>query len=132
MRRCCVTVLVVLASLAAQTPAQPPFVLTDGTPLRVRLNRTVSSADARLGDPVDFEVVEDVLVNGAVVIQRGSRVMATVTEAQPKGLLGKAGKLNVSLDHARSVLGEKIALRAVKKNQSSGSDGDITSIATSL
>lgn len=81
---------------------------------------------------MDFGVVDDVLVNGAVVIQRGSRVMATVTEAQPKGLLGKAGKLNVSLDHARSVLGEKIALRAIKENQGSGSGGDITSIATSL
>ncbi len=131
MKRSCVTALVVLASLPAQSPVQQPFVLTDGTPLRVRLNRNLSSADAKVGEPVDFDVVEDILVNGAVVIQRGSRVMATVTEAQPKGLLGKTGKLNVSLDHARTVLGEKIALRAVKENQRGGSGGDITTIATS-
>jgi hypothetical protein len=97
----------------------------------VRLNRSVSSADAKVGEPVDFDVVEDILVSGAVVIQRGSKVLATVTEAQPKGLMGKAGKLNVSLDHARSVLGEKIALRAVKENERGGS-GNLGSLATSV
>ena len=31
--------------------------------------------------------------------------------------MGEAGKLVVNIDHARSVLGEKIALRAVKENE---------------
>ena len=124
--------LLVLALSPSSLPAQQPFVLTDGTPLRVRLNRSVSSADAKVGEPVDFDVVEDILVNGAVVIQRGSKVLATVTEAQPKGLMGKAGKLNVSLDHARSVLGEKIALRAVKENERGGDSGNIATVATSI
>jgi hypothetical protein len=82
------------------------------------LNRNISSADAKVGETVDFDVVEDVLVNGVVVIQRNSRVLATVTEAKPKGLMGKAGKLNMNIDHARSVLGEKIALRAVREYKS--------------
>ena len=124
--------LLVLALPPSSLPAQQPFVLTDGTPLRVRLNRSVSSADAKVGEPVDFDVVEDILVNGAVVIQRGSKVLATVTDAQPKGLMGKAGKLNVSLDHARSVLGEKIALRAVKENERGGDSGNIATVATSI
>jgi hypothetical protein len=31
-------------------------VLEEETPVRLRINRTVSSADAHVGDPVDFEV----------------------------------------------------------------------------
>ncbi|MCE5306168.1 MAG: hypothetical protein LLG20_00855 [Acidobacteriales bacterium] len=118
MKSSSVIALLILAALTAPSQAQQPFVLTDGTPLRVRLNRNVSSADAQVGETVDFDVVEDVLVNGVVVIQRNSRVLATVTEARPKGLMGKAGKLNMNIDHARSVLGEKIALRAVKEYKS--------------
>jgi hypothetical protein len=131
MHASCVTALFFLALAPTPASAQQPFVLNDGTPLRVRLNRTVSSADAKVGEPVDFDVVEDIFVNGAVVIQRGSRVLATVTEAQSKGMMGKSGKLDVSLDHARSVLGEKIALRAVKENDRGDSAG-LGSIATSI
>lgn len=125
MKSSSVIALLVLAALTALSLAQQPFVLTDGTPIRVRLNRNISSAHAKVGETVDFDVVEDVLVNGVVVIQRNSRVLATVTEARPKGLMGKAGKLNVNTDHARSILGEKIALRAVKeyKNGDPGNEG---------
>jgi hypothetical protein len=34
------------------------FVLEEGTPVRLRINRTISSADEHTGDNVDFEVLE--------------------------------------------------------------------------
>jgi hypothetical protein len=40
--------------------------IQDGTPARLRLNRTVSSATAHEGDVVDFEVTEPVVVQGLV------------------------------------------------------------------
>ena len=46
------------------------FVLEDATPIRLRFNRTVSSADAHVGDTVDFEVLQDLSVNGTLVIPR--------------------------------------------------------------
>jgi hypothetical protein len=48
--------------------------------------------------------------------------------------MGKAGKLNVNIDHARSVMGEKIALRALKENKGGGSTGKMTGamVATSI
>src|SRR5262245_52264723 len=74
-------------SLSAQ-PA--PFILHDGTPVRMRLSRTLSSHDAQVGETVDFEVLDDVKVEDRVVIKRGSVALATVTEAQPKRLMGRA------------------------------------------
>ena len=38
--------------------ADEPFVLHDATPVRLRLTRNLSSADARVGETVDFEVLD--------------------------------------------------------------------------
>ena len=70
-----------------QQPAvsnQTPFVLQDGTPIKLRLSQTVSSADAHVNDRVEFEVLEDVMVDNVVVIQKGASALGTVTEAVPK------------------------------------------------
>ena len=38
------------------------FGLDDGTPLKLRISRTISSADAKVGETVDFEVLEEVKI----------------------------------------------------------------------
>ncbi|MGC2281841.1 MAG: hypothetical protein WA603_17630 [Candidatus Acidiferrales bacterium] len=83
----------------APTPAvvkQPlAFGLEDGTPIKLRLNRTVSSADAHVNDNVDFDVLEEVKVHDVLVLPRGSMAWGTVTEAEPKRRMARGGKLNV-------------------------------------
>ncbi len=90
------------------------FRLEDGTPIKLRLQRTLSSADANVDDRVDFDVLEEIKVNDTVVIPKGSIAWATVTEAQAKRRMGRQGKLNVNIDAVRLADGEKAALRAVK------------------
>ena len=98
----------------AQVIALPiVFGLQDGTPIKLRVARNLSSADAKTGETVDFEVLEDVKIDDIVIIPRGATAIGTVTRAKPKGRLGKAGKLDITIDFARAVTGEKIALRAV-------------------
>ena len=73
--------------------AQPPaathpasrFVLEDGTPIKLVLGETISSADAVVGQLVSFEVVEDILVDGVVVVPKGGTAWATVTAAEHLG-----------------------------------------------
>src|SRR5437879_5800510 len=77
-----------------QQPAQRPepallkqplaFGLEDGTPIKLRLTRNLSSADATTGDRVDFEVLEDIKVKDVIVVPRGGLALATITEAQHK------------------------------------------------
>ena len=102
------------SSDTAKTLLPGQFILQDATPVRLRLNRNVSSADAHEGDSVDFEVLEDVAANGVVVIPKGSVAIGTVTEAQPKRRMGRAGKLEIVLDYVRLADTEKAAVRAVK------------------
>jgi len=130
------------AKQAAQEPQpvapvvkQPlAFGLEDATPVKLRINRNISSADAHVNETVDFEVLEDVKVHDVVVIPRGGMAWATVTEAQPKRRMGRAGKLNINIDNVRLTSGEKVALRAIKDVKGGGHQGAITGaiVATSI
>ena len=110
------------------------FVLEDATPVKLRINRTVSSGDAKAGDTVDFEVLQDVSVNGTLVIPKGGLAYATVTEAQAKRRMGRAGKLDINIDYVKLVTGDKAALRAVKEVQGGSHTVGMTAgiVATSL
>jgi hypothetical protein len=126
------------AASSAQQPAQPStqeqvtqtdftsrkgFVLEDQSPIRLRLNRTVSSADAHTGDTVDFETLDDITVNGTLVIPKGGLAFATVTEAQAKRRMARGGKLDMSIDYVKLVSGDKATLRAVKDVKGGGHTG---------
>ena len=111
---------------AAPKAAMQGFGLEDGTPVKLRTSRTISSADAHVGDTLDFEVLEDVLVKGTLVVPKGSLAWGTVTEAQSKRRMARGGKLNVNIDSVRLVDGEKVPLRAVKDVKGGGHTGAMT------
>jgi hypothetical protein len=119
-----------------QQPAQKPeaaplkqplaFGLEDGTPIKLRLTRNLSSADATTGDRVDFEVLEDIKVKDVIVVPRGGLALATITEAEHKRRMARGGKLNVNIDDVRLADGEKAPLRAVKEAKGGGHTGAMT------
>jgi hypothetical protein len=110
------------------------FVLEDGTAVTLRLGRSLSSADAHDGDRVDFEVAEEISVNRIVVIPKDSPASGTVIEAHKKRRMGRAGKLDVTIDSVQLVDGEKATLRAVKESQGGSHTGIMAGgmVATSL
>jgi len=71
--------------------AHRKMVLEDNTPVHLVLNENLSSASATTGQTISFEVSEDVLVGGFVVIPRSSLAWGTVTEAQAKRRLAGPG-----------------------------------------
>lgn len=117
----------------AQAPPQQS-VLPEGTPIRMRMNRTVSSADAQVGDNVDFETLDDVNLGEMVVIPKGSMAMATVTEAVPKRRMARGGKLGMNIDYVRLPSGGRLALRGVQQGKGGGHTGAMTGaiVATSI
>ena len=124
------------AATATPAPTRPPleFGLSEDTPVRLKLTRTMSSSDAKVDDKVDFEVLEDVKIGEVIVIQHGGMAIATVTEAQPKRRMGRAGKLNMNIDYVQLVSGEKAPLRAVKGGSGGNHTGAMTGaiVATSI
>ena len=124
---------VAVAPPQPQRPPQP-HTLMDGTPVKLRLSETISSASAKVGQEIPFEVVEDVKVDEVVVLPKGSTAIGTVTDCNAKKNMGRAGKLDISISYARLADQEKIALRAMQDNKGGGHVGAMTGamVATSI
>jgi hypothetical protein len=100
----------------------------------LRLSQTISSADAKVGQEIPFEVVDEVKVDNVVVLPKGATAIGTVTECNAKKSMGRAGKLNMSISYARLADQEKVALRATQDNKGGGHVGAMTGaiVATSI
>lgn len=122
------------ASQAAPTQPPPPDTLLDGTPVKLRLSETISSANTKVGQEIPFEVVEEISVDHVVVLPKGATAIATVTETEHKKSMGRAGKLNIAISYARLKDQEKVALRATQENKGGGHVGAMTGaiVATSI
>ena len=108
----------------ATSSASNQLVLAKGTPVKLRLKRDVSSANAKPGDNIEFEVVEEVKVGDLVVIPKGNTAAGTVTDVQAARRMGRRGKLDIELDSVTLADGEKATLWAVKERNGDGNDGD--------
>jgi hypothetical protein len=99
------------AGAVASLPAQI-VTLQDGTPVRLRLAQTVTSADAQVGQTVDFEVSEPVVAGGLVIIPKGSLALGKVTKAEPKRRFGRGGALEITVESVRLADSSRAPLRA--------------------
>lgn len=68
------------------------------------------------------------------MISKGSIAWGTVTDAEAKRRMGRAGKLNVTIDAVRLADGEKMAMRGIKDVKGGGHVGAMTTgiVLTSL
>jgi PEGA domain-containing protein len=111
----------------------PALVLEDGTPVLLELSHDLSSADASEGNRVEFEVIEDVKVNDAIVIAKGAIAFGTITMVKHSRRLGRGGKMDMAIETVKLVDGARAPLRAVKKARGGGEAGDIAgSMAASV
>ncbi len=95
--------------LAASAAAQ--VTIPDGTRVRVRLEQTLTSETAEEGQPVDFVVTEEVRVGDAIVIANGARATGAITQAESRRRMGRAGKLDFSVERVMTVEGNWLRLR---------------------
>ena len=97
------------------------LVLLDSTAVRMKLNKPLSSADAHVDDEVRFEVSEDVIVDGFLVIPKGAQAIGVVNEAEPKKALGRGGKLSVLIRSVHLADNEQAVLRSGGEGKGSSS-----------
>jgi len=108
-----------------QVPQAPPKVsvaLREGDKVRVKTLVALSSATANVGDVFDGEVVEDIDVNGKVVIAKGASALGTITAVQRAGWLGRPGRLGFTFEYARAVDGQRARLRATQERAAQGNE----------
>ena len=92
-------------------PESEQVVLPMGTALTITIKEEISSKVFFHGDTVAMEVDEDVLVNGRIVITKGTPVKGGVSYARQGEDYGKPGELIVEAESVIAVDGQEIKLR---------------------
>ena len=99
------------APAAGGTPAKASAILADGTRIRIMLDEDVPRAP-RPAAPLKISVSENVSVNGRVIIAAGAPIMATLSIAPGRKLLGRGPRVLFLLESVRAVDGRQIRLRS--------------------
>ncbi len=99
------------AGLLAQQSEPQTITIPDGTLITLYLMDDLSSKTNRPDDPVHFKVREDVRINGKVVIAWNAPGVGKVAIVGGRGLAGKAGSVNFTVDYVQAVDGSKIRVR---------------------
>ena len=92
-------------SPAPAQPAQPAaprgMIIPAGTPIRIRLSRTLSSNHSQTGEPFSGTLIDSLRVNGEVAIRAGAQAHGTVTEAKRMGRFKGQAALALRLETLR-------------------------------
>ena len=108
---------------AADEPAaKGKVLLKEGSEVKLKFADDLSSKTATEGDPVNLILDEDIKVGGVVVAKAGCKAVGTITNAKKAGMMGRAGELNMRLEHLK-VGDDRVKLRGSKGKEGQGKEG---------
>lgn len=111
------SLVVIVSLLLIETSALAKRVtLEAGTRVLLRLAQPISSETAQVGQPISFEIIEDIRMGNTLLIQRGALAIGTITQAHSKKIFGRSGNLSFRLDYATALDGSKVPLTVSKGN----------------
>jgi len=96
--------------------------LKEGTEVKLKFAEALTSKTANEGDPVNLTLDEDLKVGDVVVAKAGAKAVGSITHSKKAGMMGKAGELNMRLEHIK-VGDSRIKLRGSKGKEGEGKEG---------
>ena len=109
------TILTLLCLSLFVSHAQNTKQLQEETQIKVAITQTISSKDAKVGDIVNFKVIEQIKKDDLVLIDTGTVVTGEIIEAEKSRSLGKGGKLDFIINTVTAVDGQLIKVRVSSK-----------------
>ncbi len=103
--------------LARETQAQEELaktVLRDGTAVQLRITQRLSTATAKVGDRVEFEVVQDVRVGDLVVIPHRAIAWGAISKLQSRRRPSRNALLSLEIRAAKAITGNEVPLRGTR------------------
>ena len=117
-------------STGEKITSSAPVEIPANTMVRLRASTTYSGKSTTQGQNVLFTVVNDVKVNGTVVIRAGAQAVGNVTEVKKASMIGQPGKVAISLNSVTAVDGTEVPLMASTVNE--GDNKMVTSVIVGL
>ena len=122
----------VVAKTAPEPEVRVPHtvVLKAGTPLIVRVGENVSAARNQVGDTFFATLEQQLVIDGFVISERGSRVIGKVAEAVPAGRGGGESHLRVELVRLSTSDGQRVTIHSDQyaKDGSGSAGSDLAKI----
>jgi len=112
-------------AVASLSRPEDEIVLAEGTAINVVTAEEITSKAAKPNDPVKFTVADDLVINGQVVVRKGTPAVGSVITAQKGGYMGNSGKLAIQVESTTTIDGQPLKLRAAK-----GGEGDDKTTST--
>ena len=120
------------APVAAPTPTATPRAkaqvhIPSGTVLPLVLHNGISTRSAKIGDPVYFETLFPIMVDGRVAIPAGSYVSGEITESVRPGRVKGRGELMIKLNTLILPNAYMVNLNATPRDASTGGNESMDS-----
>jgi hypothetical protein len=109
-----------LDGFVANAPPNEYLVIPYGTQLKVLVREKLTSKKLTVGQKLSLEVAEDLIVSNTILVSKGTPVVAVVVDSRKSGMMGRSGRLAISIRSTLLVNNEPLKLRAGK----GGKDGD--------
>jgi hypothetical protein len=94
----------------APQPRRARVKIPEGTVVELEAPYTINSQFVRRGDAVSFRVVNPVIVDGAVVIEKGATATALVTRSERGKHFGRAGRVEWEMKEVTAADGSRVPL----------------------
>jgi hypothetical protein len=99
--------------MAATAWAQNAVSVPEGTPLKIKLQTTISTFSSKVGDPFQGKVTDPVIIDGKTAIPAGATVEGRVTKLEePRRIKGKP-TIGILPEHVLMPDGQRFMLNAV-------------------
>jgi hypothetical protein len=72
-----------------------------------------------------FEIENDVVIGGITVLHRGATATGLVTQAESSKTMGRAGRLNFTIDDIKLANGSKVPVRAFNRTKGENRTGEM-------
>jgi hypothetical protein len=99
------------AGVVMAQPRKVSVKIPEGTPVELETAYTINSQLVRKGDRITFRVVNPVVVEGAVVIEKGATATAIVTKSERGGHFGRAGRIAWTMKEVTAADGARVPLQ---------------------
>lgn len=109
----------VFQPVESPAPAAASATLPAGSDVLLRVNHQLTTRTHRVGDNFPLTVVNDVMVDGRVVIPAGTRAVGQVTWRTGRGGFGKSGKMEIALRYVE-LDGRRIPLEGFHRQEGEG------------
>lgn len=99
--------------------------------IRVELLEKINSNTARRGEKVSYQVVEDIKIEGTLIIPKGSRGQLMITQIEEAGKMGKDGDIKIGFPSLETIAGSELAV-AIKEEAQQENESQKFAIGASV